>query len=113
MDKKWWLLIVIMVMIATWLLINLVNQSIYDIGACTINSFNCTTPECPEWNGVCTQEIKDECCESVRVCDGQLVDDYTDCLDKYCWESGKECEPVYDVATTKYKCTCKDVFMPL
>ncbi len=70
------------------------------------------------WDGNCTPAIVDQCCPdciNVRLCSDQLVDDPTQCLDKYCTASGQFCQPIYqeNVATTgKWACSCKSVSSP-
>ena len=109
MDLTWkhMIVIIIVALVIAWLAENKTMDWVYDLGCCSINDYNCT--DCSGWDGICTQEIKDECCEPVRVCAGQLVDDPLDCYDDYCWNVGEKCVPEYDVATTKYKCTCMTV----
>lgn len=94
------------------LAINMTIQPVYDIGACTFNQYSCEF-ETPDWDGVCTTEMEDECCEDIRLCSGQLVDDPLDCYDKYCWTSGESCYPEFQIDAGNYKCTCKDVLQPL
>ena len=62
------------------------------------NDANDDTP-CPSWNGVCTNQIENVCCEDcmdVRMCAGQVVSDPMECLTKYCSAEGHFCEPVWD-----------------
>ena len=109
-DWKTGILIFIGIALITWLAINMTIQPIYDLGACTINKFNCTAPEVPGWDGICTQEIKDDCCDPVRVCGG-ITTNPNDCYTQYCWEEGKMCVPVYREGTGDYECKCTSAYL--
>ena len=105
MDIPWKLIIGVFAVsaIITVVGINMTIPVAYEIGACTFNKFSC------DYDIVCTDEIIDECCTPIRVCAGQLVDDPLDCYDDYCYEVGHKCIPEYDVAASKYACTCEAV----
>lgn len=102
MDLKYWAVAIVVTMIATVLLINLINQPIYDLGACTINSFDCGDLE---WDGTCTDAIGDECCMPVRMCGGTSTTQLG-CNTKYCETDGKMCVGEYNLATELYDCKC-------
>lgn len=102
--------LIILIIILTWLVINKTTEPIYDLGACTINNFECGG----SWSGNCTVEIVDECCEDtvdIRWCTGH-VDDWTDCYDKYCETAGYKCEAVTQIQGG-YDCECKPVDYPI
>ncbi len=84
---------------------NFNGEPVYDFVSCTYNKHSC---EAPAWDGICTDEIEDECCTEIRVCSG-IVSNPTDCLDKYCYEDGKRCEGIY---TTQglYECKCIGIY---
>jgi len=106
--NKWYIIIAAAAFIAAIIFINqdfIFQPGAYNTGCCTWEGNKTCGFDCPPWNGICTEEIKDQCCEPVRVCSGQVVDDPWECYIKYCWDE-KMCLPEYDVATAKYKCVC-------
>lgn len=111
-NWKWYVLgLIILTIIVTWLIINKTVPKAYDIGACTINNYECASAS---WDGNCTGEMVDECCEDtidVRMCGGH-VDDWTDCYDKYCETAGYKCEAVTQIQGG-YDCVCKPVDYPI
>lgn len=107
MDKKYYAVFVVAAMIATWLIINLTAQPIYDLGACTINKFNCSDQ--PGWDGQCTDTIKDECCMEVRMCDGFETQSPEDCYTRYCTTEGKMCVPETQLAGG-FVCRCTSAY---
>jgi hypothetical protein len=66
------------------------------------------------WNGVCTREIIDECCDeptfTVRMCAGQIVTDPRECYDLYCEIDGQKCTPFEQITTIGYKCGCSSIY---
>lgn len=105
LDKYYMLMLIVGIILAG-VLINFTIQPVYDIGCCTFNGERSCDGDC-EWDGECTQEMEDECCQEIRYCSGQMVDDPLTCYDKYCVNSGYTCQPEYQIETTNYKCTCK------
>lgn len=95
-----------------WLVINLTTKPVYTFGACTINKHHCAgivnTTVIKEWDGICTDEITDACCEPVRTCGGTTDDPYA-CYDDYCWNEGEKCGAEYNVVTSGWTCKCVDV----
>lgn len=85
----------------------------YETGACTWNG-NRTCPGFIQggWDGVCTDEIGDECCTSIRECEGTTSNPFS-CLDKYCYEAGNKCTATLtddsDLQNLIYTCECIDV----
>jgi hypothetical protein len=105
--NKWIIVAFLIGMVALFALINFVNQGLYSTGCCWLNgNFSCGM-DCPDWNGECTSEIKDECCMDVRMCGG-TVSDPSDCWDDYCTTEGKMCDGVYQVGGM-YECKCVDI----
>lgn len=103
---------IILAVVGTVFVINKTTPAAYNLGACTYNMYTC---DYPAWDGECTQTIEDECCDyvDIRWCDGQAVDDYWDCYDKYCAEEGKKCEGIINIATGGYTCKCMDLYNPV
>lgn len=98
-----------------FLLNNFTTAGVYEVVSCTFNQHSCyfnescpDCPDCEDWNGDCTQEIKNDCCDPVRVCSGQFVQNYYDCFDLYCWTDNYKCEPVEQIQGG-YKCTCENI----
>ena len=104
MDINWKLIIgmIVVGMIISLVGINMTIQPAYDLGACTFNSFDCGLPS---WDGVCTQDVKDDCCIPVRMCTGSTSTP-EDCYTKYC-TANEMCVPVFNVANDNYDCECK------
>lgn len=92
---------------------NFTTPGIYEAVSCTFNHHSCndTIDVCdvPGWDGQCTSEIKNECCDPIRMCAGQIVDNYEDCLDQYCYEEDKYCDAIIQIQGG-YKCTCMDIW---
>jgi len=93
-------------LVVLFFLNNFTTKEVYKGVSCTFNKHECNNQTA--WDGECTDEIEDECCDyvSIRWCQGE-VDNPTDCLDKYCMNEGKTCDAIYDVAGV-WKCTCVD-----
>lgn len=104
MTWLWLILSFLFGALVLYLVNNFTVEPAYEVISCTNNQFSC---DMPAWNGVCTQEIEDECCEEIRVCSGTVEDPY-DCLDKYCYEEGEKCLP-FDRIDQKYDCRCADI----
>ena len=67
---------------------------------------------CPAWNGQCTDQIKDICCENVRLCTGQIVENPLECFTYYCWADDECCYPTPngdDPIAMTFTCNCKDI----
>lgn len=86
-----------------FLLNNFSTEGIYKFVSCTYNQHECDNA-C--WDGVCTDEIIDECCVDIRYCEGG-VDAEWECLDRYCVEEGKTCVAQFNI--DRLECGCEKI----
>lgn len=108
-DMRLWILGAGMLLM--FALINWTIPILYGLGCCTWNQHECTD-KLGKWEGNCTQEIVDECCEDcveIRYCDGQTVSNPYKCYDYYCPEIGVICKPIQHIALDTFTCTCTDL----
>jgi len=87
--------------VALFIISNFVSQDVYEIDSCTYNKFACTG-----WDGVCTDEIIEDCCEETDMCNGQAVSNPYECYHFYCDNSAKFCDAQWNVADDDYTCVC-------
>lgn len=119
-GKTWILVLIVIGMAILFLLNNFTTQGVYNVVSCTWNENECNGTTDPGstigWDGECTQEIEDECCDymDVRMCGGQDVgQEPWLCETYYCEEADHACRPDshYDDQTGEYwyECECYDV----
>lgn len=91
---------------------NRTNQEAYDFISCTWNKHDCNITDqghtCPDWNGECTGEIKDECCTPIRACNNQIVQNPNECYSYYCYEQEQYCKPTW-LIQGGYQCGCSSI----
>ncbi len=93
--------------LVAFLLNNFDGEGFYQGFSCKLNKHSC---EAPAWDGNCTQEIIDECCEEVpeiRYCGG-TTSDPMECYTQYCDSPDEDCVPGQRIDMT-YECQCKNV----
>jgi len=110
---KMTIIVVLIALLVFFMLNNFIN-AVYQPMSCWINQFDCPY-ECDPWDGNCTAEIEDACCEDcidVRMCEGVSFDEPFACEDRYCTTQGKKCFGEYNIATVKFDCKCVDTYSP-
>lgn len=112
--KKEIILFILLGMFILFLANNFTTQGVYDVVSCTWNQHECNiTADCEceyEWDGICTNEIKDECCIDIDMCNGQVVENPYECYHYYCTDPNKFCDATYDQEQGgQYVCGCADI----
>jgi len=99
-----------------FLINNFWTQGAYDLISCSYNENDCDggcgdAGDCDDWDGVCTSEIEDDCCTSIRTCAGQIVSNPYECYKYYCFDNNQICKPIEQegLGLLSFKCTCSEI----